>query len=594
MNARHSLLALAGLAFATLNAAEPQTINPIAPAGKTLRNDPFGQSVRPAPGKSAKDEGWLIAGLVNGPKSTDRLDENAEIRVTGFRFISRGQGANDGQELVGEINQTLLATAHDFLGMAPSQDKSSTIKLGKLQGLAHHLAVTYKEITGVAMPVFIIGEQDITDGILRFDVIEGVLEGVEFPADANTADAKRAHAESAMLALVDGMRGKVMRQESVERAILLLQEITGQSYSIQYGTGKEAFGVRMRVLPRNETEDPRSLHGAVRVDNQGSPNLGQTQFSTQLAWRPDWVYGDQLGLNYVTSEMGSALAAYTLNYDSPLGDQGWRGGLRLSKVNYEVGGSLAGAQAQGRSETAGLYASYPLLRSFSRRLDATFGLAHSALQDITIGSSNPRSNNSLTAELRGVTTQPACSQSWSIAAALSDLRFDSADQEASDLLGVRGKSLTLNAEYQRVDWLTPSVDLTYGVRAQWAGSNLDGFQKMWVGGMNGVRAFAPSEVSADNALVGRIELGYTLRSSSWANRISAFYDHGKAEISRSPLSTVGNRQTLAGAGVQWQFSSNFGLAGKVFVAAPTGNSSRTVSSVDAKSERVGFELNYNF
>lgn len=594
MNAHQSLLALAGLAFASLNAAEPQTINPIAPTGETLRNDPFGKSVRPAPGKLAKDEGWLIAGLVNGPKSTDRLDEDAEIRITGFKFISRGQGGNDGQELSGDINQVLLDTAHDFLGLAPSQDLSSMIKLGKLQELAHHLAVNYKEMTGVAMPVFIIGEQDVTDGILRFDVIEGFLEEVEFSGDAKTPAPKASDAMKTMRSLVGGLEGRVIKQDAVERAVILLQEITGDSYSVQYGTGKEAFGVRMRVLPRGDQQDQGAFLGSLRVDNQGSPNLGQTQFSTQLAWRPDWVYGDQLGLNYVTSELSSALAAYTLTYDSPLGRQGWRGGVRLSKVNYEVGGVLAAAQAQGLSETVGLYATYPILRTFSRRLDATFGLARTKLEDRTIGTSNPRTNDSLTAELRGVSTQASHSQTWSVAAALSDLNFDSAAQAAADSLGVKGAALTLNAEYRRVDWLTREIDLTYGVRAQWSGSNLDGFQKMWVGGMNGVRAFAPSELSGDHAIVGRIELGYTIRSSSWANRLSVFYDQGEAAISKNPLSDSGNRLTLAGAGLQWQFNSDFGLGGRVYAAAPTANSSRTVSSVDAKSERLGFELNYNF
>ena len=594
MNSRYPIIALSGLIFATLNASEHQPINPIAPSGAMLRNDPFGQSVRPAPNAPNQDEKWLIAGLVNGPKSSAGLDGNAVVVIRGFKFVCRCKGPKDGQEIGGDIRLALLASSADCLGSTPSPGAPVRVKLSQLEVLAQNLAIAYKELTGIAMPILIIGEQDITDGILTFDVIEGVLEEVEFLGAGETADAKSANAKSTMLSLVDGQQGKVMRQESVERAILLLQEITGDSYSIQYGTGREAYGVRMRVLPRVDRQEPGSLNGALRVDNQGSPALGKTQFSTQLSWRPEWIFGDQLGLNYVTSELSSALAAYTLSYDSALGVHGWRGGVRLSKVNYEVGGSLSAAQAHGLSETVGLYASYPIVRSFSQRLDATFGLARSSLEDITVGSSNPRTNHSLTAELRDVTTQNSYSQSWSVSASFSDLKYDTYSQEAMDIMGLRGRSLTLNAEYRRVDWLTRAVDLTYGVRAQWAGSNLDGFQKMWVGGINGVRAFAPSEVSGDNALVGRIELGYTIRSAAYANRISAFYDQGEAEVSRSPLSPVGNRVTLAGAGVQWQFSSDFGLGSKVFFATPTKNSSRTVSSVDAKSNRVGFELNYAF
>jgi hemolysin activation/secretion protein len=596
-SSRKSFLVFAGLvSFLSLPAAEPagsQKIDPIAPSGTTLRNDPFGQSVRPAPKPIKKDEGWLIAGLVGGSKSSDRLDGYVEIPISDIRFVKRCEGPKDGQPLSAEHDQALLAAAYDFLRLTPPLRTPASVKLAQLENLAQHLAVRYKELTGIAMPVFLIGEQDVTDGVLKFDVVEAVLEDVEFPGDGKSLDAKSAGAKSAALSLVSGMRGKVMQQEEVERTILLLQEITGESYSIQYGTGKEAYGVRMRVTPRDATA-AGSLLGSVRVDNQGSPSLGQTQFSTQLNWRPDWLFGDQLTANYVTSERSSSLAAYALSYESALGSQGWRGGLRLSKVNYEVGGALSAAGANGLSETAGLYASYPILRSFSQRLDATFGLAHSSLQDRTTGTSNPRSNDSLTAEIRGATSKPSYSQNWSVSAAFSNLKHDTAAQVSADVLGVRGKSLTLNAEYRRVDWLTSELDLTYGVRAQWTSSNLDGFQKMSLGGMNGIRAFAPSEVSADNALIGRIELGYTIRSASYANRLSAFYDHGEAEVSKSPLTSVDNRLTLAGAGLQWQFSSDIGLGARVFVAVPTGNSSRTVSSVDKKTNRVGFELNYAF
>jgi hemolysin activation/secretion protein len=593
---RYTLIA-ASLAIGTLHAAETkdlQQINPIAPSGTTLRNDPFVQSIWPAPKASNKDEGWLIAGLVNGSKSSERLDCEVEILVAELKFVARREGPGDNTELAGEINHALLAEAYDFLDISPPLLTPIAIKLKQLESLAQHLAVRYKEITGVAMPVFLIGEQDITDGQLKFDVIEAVLEDVEFPDSLKALDAKSTNAKSTAITLVDELKGKVMHQQSVERTVLLLQEITGQSYSIQYGTGKEAFGVRMRVIPRDNGTDAGSLHGALKVDNQGSPTLGQTQFSTQLSWQPDWLFGDQLTLNYVTSERTSALAAYALSYESAMGLYGWRGGLRLSRVNYEVGGSLSAANANGRSETAGLYASYPIKRTFSERLDATFGIAHSSLQDRTVGSENPRSTDSLTAELRGVANTSSYSQSWSVSAALSSLKYDTSAQESSDVLGLRGRSLIFNADFRRVDWLNTNLDLTYGLRAQWAGSNLDGFQKMTVGGMNGVRAFAPSEVSGDNAVVGRIELGYTIRSHSIANRFCAFYDHGVAELSKSPLVSEGNRLTLAGAGIQWQYSSDDGLGAKVFFAVPTGNASRSNSTIDGKSNRVGFDLNYNF
>jgi hemolysin activation/secretion protein len=105
---------------------------------------------------------------------------------------------------------------------------------------------------------------------------------------------------------------------------------------------------------------------------------------------------------------------------------------------------------------------------------------------------------------------------------------------------------------------------------------------MSLGGAYGVRAYPQGEAPADKAAVGTLEARYNLALSLpglW--QLTTFVDGGKAAVNANPWTAANNKETLAGAGVGFNFAHAEGWAMKGSVAwriradRPTSDVDRT-------------------
>lgn len=88
------------------------------------------------------------------------------------------------------------------------------------------------------------------------------------------------------------------------------------------------------------------------------------------------------------------------------------------------------------------------------------------------------------------------------------------------------------------------------LRGQWANRNLEGYNQLTLGGVNGVRAYTSADGVGDRGVLGSLELTKTL---PWNSTVSVFYDVGQVLPEVHPLATASaGRYTLQGSGVQWQ------------------------------------------
>ena len=95
-----------------------------------------------------------------------------------------------------------------------------------------------------------------------------------------------------------------------------------------------------------------------------------------------------------------------------------------------------------------------------------------------------------------------------------------------------------------------SLKLTGRLRGQWASRNLDSYNQITLGGINGVRAYTSADGSGDHGALASLELTQTL---SPVMSITAFYDGGQVQAQAEPLNASAiNRYALQGAGLQLQ------------------------------------------
>jgi hemolysin activation/secretion protein len=95
-----------------------------------------------------------------------------------------------------------------------------------------------------------------------------------------------------------------------------------------------------------------------------------------------------------------------------------------------------------------------------------------------------------------------------------------------------------------------SLRLNVRLRGQWANRNLDGYNQITLGGVNGVRAYTSADGTGDRGMLGTLELTQSLPADA---TLSVFYDIGQVVPQAQPLaSTSAHRYSLQGSGLQVQ------------------------------------------
>lgn len=95
-----------------------------------------------------------------------------------------------------------------------------------------------------------------------------------------------------------------------------------------------------------------------------------------------------------------------------------------------------------------------------------------------------------------------------------------------------------------------SLRLSGRLRGQWANRNLDGYNQITLGGVNGVRAYTSADGTGDHGVLGSMEL---VQALPWNSSLTLFYDLGQVVPQAKPSAASDlRRYTLQGTGLQWQ------------------------------------------
>lgn len=101
--------------------------------------------------------------------------------------------------------------------------------------------------------------------------------------------------------------------------------------------------------------------------------------------------------------------------------------------------------------------------------------------------------------------------------------------------------------------ITDSNTLPVSLFGQWAGDNLNSFDKFSLGCSYGIRAYPQGEASGDEGSILNLELRHCFMPQLQG---VVFYDYGHVKINHNQYADGGNTRTIAGAG--------FGINAEVF------------------------------
>ena len=433
------------------------------------------------------------------------------------------------------------------------------VTLADLEAMTQAITAQYRE-RGYFLATAVVPVQTVQNGVVEISVIEGRLGNitVNVAPDAPLGEARVRGFLSAL------QTGDAVTTGTYERALLLLSDQPGVRVSSNLQEGAQPGTTDLTV----DVVAARPWQASIDADNHGTVESGRYRVGATGRWLSPFGIGDNLDARAMISN-GSDLVLGRVSYEAPLGTGGLRGGIGLSRVQYDLAGDFKALDAHGTADVVDVSLNYPLIRSRGQNLFLRLGADSQDLTDDyeAIGFSSKKRVRGLGLGWSWERRDQAFGGGyWASAGTFYHGELDIRDAVTAQFDQQPGGPHTegdfnkLTFQFSRLQTVLPSHSLYLSLGGQWADRNLDASQKLSLGGARAVRAYASSEALVDEGLIGVVEWRW-----SYSETLTpfVFYDaaHGKPAHDPSPLNPSDNAISLRGAGfgVSWAQPGNFSV-----------------------------------
>jgi hemolysin activation/secretion protein len=541
----------------------------LAACGLLLGGNSWAQTA-PDAGSVLRDQQRAVPELPR-PAPALRVDEPARAALDGSsltRFMLRSVKVS-GSSVYGAAE--LQALLQDAIG--------TEVDFVALDALAARISRHYRE-RGYLVARAYLPAQEIRDGAIEIAVIEGRLGRVA------VNNASRVN-ERVVAAHTGALPGSVVQARTLERAILLLNDLPG------VGEARAGLSAGANVgesdLTLNLTAAP-AWRASVELDNHGNRYTGAARVTGRFSLNSPMGWGD--ALQGVITRGFSGLAYGRLAYQAPVGGQGLALGLAFSHVNYSLGKDFESLDKHGTADTWSATASYPFVRGSQANLSAQLALDRSALDD---REGATRTGTDKSTQAATLTLQGDLRDGWmgggvsvfALGFGAGRLAIDTpAARAIDDAAGrTRGRYGRWNLSLLRQQVLGGAWSAQLALSAQQADKNLDSSEKFSLGGAQGVRAYPQGEASGDSGWLARAEVRHATRLGGLPGNLEhfAFVDAGAVRINENAYGSTDNHRKLAGAGLGLAWSQPANWQVRLAVATRLGGERATSAGTDRRT-----------
>lgn len=454
----------------------------------------------------------------------------------------------------------IAAVYQPYLGKQVSQADLATI--------AGAISDLYRA-QGFHLSRAIVPAQDIADGRVRIEVIEGAIVETELKGDGAEQFGVRP-----MLGPI--LAEQPSRLATLERQLYLINGRPGVRIT---DTALEEIGGttgRFRLTVFVKTWHVFTSFG---LDNLGSSSVGPWQTYATGAFNSYLTPGDTLAVNLSTIANDPRQLGFSrLSYDAPVGVDGVRLGGSVLYSAVRPGDARRLASDITTTEAFELRASIIPLQTQSSTLTLTAATAFSNVSEHDIY--GPWYNDHI--RTASVTADYKLQDSfggtnYATVSFRQGLDILGASHFNDDLLSRDGASSNfsvLNVWFTRYQTLTDALSLKLSAASQTASRPLFTSQQFYLGGAAFGRGYGAAEISGDNGLAGSLEVRFDqkLNFRYWSGyQLYAFSDAGAVWNDGYRLSD-GLALTSAGAGVRFflpqDLTADFAVAVPLSYRAP--------------------------
>ena len=439
--------------------------------GKEPKVDDFNRQ-RPAPPPAEQPD------LLQEPDEQPQEANEIKIQITRFNFT--------GNTVLS--NEQLTNLTKDFVG--------KELSYNELRDVLRFISNFYRELGLWARAI--LPEQDINNGVITIQIVEGRLGKVIIKSDEQDLNLKQDVARKYIENKIS--RQQILNINQLEKNIQNLNNVPGIQAIASLEAGQEVGETDVVIQLQNR----KTLSGTFQGDSYGSRSSGRSRGTALINFDSILKQGEQFTIQRVQtigSEYNALAGSFRIGYG------GTRGTVKAAKLRYDLGDPFSSSNPTGNSEELSVSIDHPLNSIGRTNLSSNFTFSESDYENknnspsnvqkkITRGIAKLNFNRSDQFYKGGVNY-------GSVSVTVGDLDDTSTGSTTTNALGSFSK---LNANVSRFQRLSDQNVLQVNLSAQYAFKNLDSAEKFSLGGPYGIRAYPNSEGQGDHGLMANIEL----------------------------------------------------------------------------------------
>jgi len=392
----------------------------------------------------------------------------------------------------------------------------------ELRNAAAEISLHYRRqgyVATVSVP-----KQEVKDGVVLLRVLESRFGGVTLDPASDGRISPELLKQLITHAMIPGAPTDM---RLLDRGLLLAGDLPGASVTGGLAAGTEEGRSDLVLLSRKTP----LWSGSVSADNAGARSTGSPRALASVTLASPQGQGEQFTADLLKSE-GARFGR--LGFGLPVGYEGSRLSLGASRMDYElVSPDFVAARLAGESTSWTADYVRPLARSRVFNVNFTAGLeskafrntaAGAVVSDYAIRSVVAGFNANVYDGFLGGGVNNANLQ-WT--AGELDLGGSPNQASVASTTKAEGRFQKLKLTLARTQNVAEGLTLVGSLNGQLASKNLDSAEKIFAGGVGGVRAYPVNEGAGDEGYVAALETRWQF-ATRW--QAIAFVDHARLRV----------------------------------------------------------------